>query len=683
MNKKYRRLGNIVAVSIPMVIIGATVQHVYAEEPQNSILTEQTSVETTMDQNTVEYSQSSTGTDQVPDKNTNGQKETITDPDKTNESITQEPDVIYETHVQNKGWQSPTSNGETSGTVGEGKRIEAIKIHVDSDITGGVEYQTHVQGIGWQDWVNDNQMAGTTGQSRRIEAIRIRLNGELASKYHIYYRTHIQNYGWLGWAKDGEYSGSQGYSLRMEALQIKLIEIAKESTDSGVAFQAPSIKYRTQLQGTGWQDYRTEGQVAGTIGQSRRMESVKIELINPELVGDILYQTHIQNYGWETNWAKNGELSGTVGQGLRLEAIRIKLDGAVANDYDIYYTVHAANIGWLGWAKNGENAGTSGASLRLEGLIIKLLKKGEIAPALMGTINTPFVSNQTIYYRAYVDGSGWQTNVKDGETAGTTGQSKQIDQIVVEQPDSNISGTVEYRGHIQNIGWQNNWTQAGNEMGQPGLRLEAIQMRLTGELTKVYDLYYRAHCELFGWEGWAKDGESAGSKGAGFRMEGLQVELRVKGSSAPGTRVSAYRDVTDMVSRAQGYTSATNRLILLDKTHYRVGVFERSNGQWKLVHECLCGIGAVETPTVEGQFKTGPYKNVVHRRPTYNYWYVTQFYGDYLFHSVLYTTTQNPVQIRDGRMGIQVSHGCVRLSLEDAKYIFYQVPLGTKVVIYH
>ena len=70
MNKKYRRLGNIVAVSIPMVIIGATVQHVYAEEPQNSILTEQTSVETTVDQNTVEYSQSSTGTDQVPDKNT-------------------------------------------------------------------------------------------------------------------------------------------------------------------------------------------------------------------------------------------------------------------------------------------------------------------------------------------------------------------------------------------------------------------------------------------------------------------------------------------------------------------------------------------------------------------------------------------------------------------------------------
>ena len=119
MNKKYRRLGNIVAVSIPMVIIGATVQHVYAEEPQNSILTEQTSVETTMDQNTVEYSQSSTGTDQVPDKNTNGQKETITDPDKTNESITQEPDVIYETHVQNKGWQSPTSNGETSGTIKE------------------------------------------------------------------------------------------------------------------------------------------------------------------------------------------------------------------------------------------------------------------------------------------------------------------------------------------------------------------------------------------------------------------------------------------------------------------------------------------------------------------------------------------------------------------------------------
>lgn len=679
MNKKYRRLGNIVAVSIPMVIIGATIQRVYAEEVQNPIVAEQTSVETMNNQEVTKEAQDSIVKEQSSSETTNDQN----DQEVTDDNITQKPDVNYEAHVQDKGWQTPVINGETSGTVGERKRIEAIKINVNSNVAGGVEYQTHIQGIGWQDWVKNGQIAGTTGQSRRVEAIRIRLTGELASKYHIYYRAHVQNYGWLSWAKDGEYSGSQGYGLRMEALQIKLIEIGKEITDSGIAFQSPSIKYRAQLQGTGWQDYRNDGQVAGTIGQSRRMESVKIELVNPELVGNILYQTHIQNYGWETNWAKNGELSGTVGQGLRLEAIRIKLDGAVANDYDVYYTVHAANIGWLGWAKNGENAGTSGASLRLEGLIIRLIKKGDSAPTLIGSINTPYVANQTIYYRAYVDDSGWQTNVKDGETAGTTGQSKQIDQIVIEQPDTNIDGTVEYRGQIQNIGWQSAWTQAGNQLGQLGSRLEAVQIHLTGELAKVYDLYYRAHCELFGWEGWARNGESAGSKGAGFRMEGLQVELRVKGSSAPGTRDSAYRDVTNMVSKAQGYTSATNRLILLDKTHYRVGVFERSNGRWKLIHECLCGIGAAETPTVEGQFTTGPYRNVVHRRPTYNYWYVTQFFGDYLFHSVLYTTTQNPVQIRDGRMGIQVSHGCVRLSLEDAKYIFYQVPLGTKVVIYH
>ena len=64
----------------------------------------------------------------------------------------------------------------------------------------GVEYQTHVQTYGWQDWVNDGKMSGTEGQYKRLEAIRIKLTGTDADKYDIYYRVHAQTYGWLDWA---------------------------------------------------------------------------------------------------------------------------------------------------------------------------------------------------------------------------------------------------------------------------------------------------------------------------------------------------------------------------------------------------------------------------------------------------------------------------------------------------
>ena len=84
-------------------------------------------------------------------------------------------------------------------------------------------YQSHVQDIGWMNWVADGALSGTTGQSKRMEAIKIRLTGEAAEKYDIYYRVHSQNFGWLDWSKNGEPSGTAGYSYRMEAIQIVLV----------------------------------------------------------------------------------------------------------------------------------------------------------------------------------------------------------------------------------------------------------------------------------------------------------------------------------------------------------------------------------------------------------------------------------------------------------------------------
>lgn len=73
------------------------------------------------------------------------------------------------------------------------------------------------------------------------------------------------------------------------------------------------------------------------------------------------------------------------------------------------------------------------------------------------------------------------------------------------------------------------------------MRLEAIQIKLTGDMAKNYDVYYRVHAQNFGWMGWAKNGASAGTAGYSYRLEAIQIKLVKKGGAAPGSTANAYR----------------------------------------------------------------------------------------------------------------------------------------------
>ncbi len=134
--------------------------------------------------------------------------------------------IQYGTHVQGIGWRPYAMNGEIEGTVGEGKRLEAIIIDLCAfPEIGGVEYRTHVQTYGWEKtWRKDEEVSGTTGEAKRLEAIQIRLTGEIAKQYDVYYRVHAQSYGWLGWAKNGQSAGTEGLAKRLEAIQIVVVK---------------------------------------------------------------------------------------------------------------------------------------------------------------------------------------------------------------------------------------------------------------------------------------------------------------------------------------------------------------------------------------------------------------------------------------------------------------------------
>ena len=73
--------------------------------------------------------------------------------------------------------QSRTNSSNYIGTVGRGLRMEALQIKLTGELADhySIRYSAHVQGIGWQDWVVDGQTAGTTGLAKRVEAVKIEL----------------------------------------------------------------------------------------------------------------------------------------------------------------------------------------------------------------------------------------------------------------------------------------------------------------------------------------------------------------------------------------------------------------------------------------------------------------------------------------------------------------------------
>ena len=113
-------------------------------------------------------------------------------------------------------------------------------------------------------------------------------------------------------------------------------------------------------------------------------------------------------------------------------------------------------------------------------------------------------------------------------TIGTTGMGKRLEQITIYfENNTPYSGTLEYRVHVQDIGWMD-WVEAGEACGTEGLskRIEAIEIRLTGELADYYSVQYCVHIQDYGdMQGWVKDGALAGTTGESKRIEELKIKI--------------------------------------------------------------------------------------------------------------------------------------------------------------
>ena len=128
-----------------------------------------------------------------------------------------------------------------------------------------------------------------------------------------------------------------------------------------------------------------------------------------------------------------------------------------------------------------------------------------------------------------------------------------------------------------------------------------------------------------------------------------------------------------MVSKAQGYSSGTSWLIMVDRGAHKVGVFHGSKGHWNRERTFACVTGAPGSPTITGVFRTTGGKRMNLSTDSRARW-CTQISGGYFFHTILAS---------NGELGHSLSHGCLRLAVPDAQWIYRNIGGGTTVVIYN
>ena len=136
----------------------------------------------------------------------------------------------------------------------------------------------------------------------------------------------------------------------------------------------PLRLYYSVLSGTGeWNRSQRENAYSlAPEGSHLSAVSIRLESQPEGMSGTLEYASDVEGTGW-TDWRSNGEAAGSEHPEQGITAFRARFTGDMELYYDLYYSVLQENI-WSGWVKNGETAGTLGA---LQGIRVTSIRKAD------------------------------------------------------------------------------------------------------------------------------------------------------------------------------------------------------------------------------------------------------------------------------------------------------------------
>ena len=294
------------------------------------------------------------------------------------------------------------------------------------------------------------------------------------------------------------------------------------NTPTPVPVQDVRIRYQAYVQDRGWLDWQYDNGTgnsgwAGTMGESRRVEGIKFEIVQGPPGVVISYRAMVQDIGW-TEWVNNGAEGGRPGQGRQVEAIQVYLQNALPNTY-LHVNTWVADWGELGWVRGLWIAGTTGQSRRMEAF--KAFVSHTEEPA---RIHVAYIANpRGIGY------NGWK---RDGEDAGTRGESRPLNTFKAVLYNNPENMHLEYRCYVQDNDWQG-WTDGECGIFSADKDIYAMEMRFRdGVAYPGTVLSYGAHIANRGDVNYSTDNPSSnngspivGNPNDKFRIEAIRIGI--------------------------------------------------------------------------------------------------------------------------------------------------------------
>lgn len=153
-----------------------------------------------------------------------------------------------------------------------------------------------------------------------------------------------------------------------------------------------------------------------------------------------------------------------------------------------------------------------------------------------------------------------------------------------------------------------------------------------------------------------------------------------QGDDSEYTSNAILQEITPNNINGLSISSKTSYLVYLSLEKQMTYVYEGSNNNWNIVKEFNSSTGIEGKETPKGIFAVtnrGDWFYSEEFQQGAKYW--VQFMGDYLFHSLPFDENQN--NVLDYTLGTPSSHGCIRLAIEDAKWLYDNISNNTKIII--
>ncbi|MGW4054160.1 hypothetical protein ACWENA_25340 [Streptomyces sp. NPDC004779] len=168
-------------------------------------------------------------------------------------------------------------------------------------------------------------------------------------------------------------------TLRTFAAVTIAVAATVTATGTAVARDTPSgdLCYRAHVQNFGWQDWRCDGEWAGTTGKAAHVEAVEFD-VPLGATARFCVKAHRSNHNWDSTYqctssSRSRVMIGTTGMNTPIEAIAFYRDSIIAR---IDAEAHIRNDGWkdstyLGGNFGAEMIGTTGRALPIEAFWFK------------------------------------------------------------------------------------------------------------------------------------------------------------------------------------------------------------------------------------------------------------------------------------------------------------------------